>query len=109
MFQEKKMFGFFCFFFFPKNDHSGVFSILENVALHKKAWQLHPYEIPRMNNLLSATNAVDGLKTNLSFFGGQCTQSGLYQYEAMWRVDLGAVLGINHITIYYKTDNVLWG
>lgn len=48
-------------------------------------------------------------QTNLSFSGKQCTQSGNGQYEAMWRVDLGAVLGINHITLYYKTENILWG
>lgn len=97
-------------FFLQKNDHSGLYSILENVAVHKHAWQLHPYRNPRYGDFLSgATNAVDGLKTNMSFFGGQCTQSGIGQYEAMWRVDLGAVLGINHITLYYKTDNILWG
>lgn len=58
---------------------------------------------------MDASKAVDGLKTNRSFSGGQCTQSGNNQYEAIWRVDLGAVLGINHITLYYKTDNVAWG
>lgn len=83
--------------------------ILENVALRRYAWQLHPYENPRYWDLLGAANAVDGLKTNLSFIGGQCTQSGYNQYEAMWRVDLGAVLGIHHIIIYYRTDNVAWG
>lgn len=88
---------------------SGFYLVLENVALSKYAWQLHPYETQLFRDLLDATNAVDGFKSNLSFFGGQCTQSGNNQYEAMWRVDLGAVLGINHITIYYKTDNVLWG
>lgn len=82
---------------------------LENVALHKSAWQLHPYENPRSRDLLNASNAVDGLKSNLSFSGGQCTQSRNYEYEAIWRVDLGVVLGINHITLYYKTDNVAWG
>ncbi|XP_065923326.1 uncharacterized protein [Magallana gigas] len=81
----------------------------ENVALHKNAWQLHPYESTYYKDSLNASNAVDGLKTNLSFIGGQCTHSGNGQYEAMWRVDLGAVLGINHITLYYKTENVLWG
>lgn len=92
-----------------KKDHSGLYSILENVALHKNAWQLHPYENTYLRVFLNASNAVDGLKTNLSFSGKQCTQSGNGQYEAMWRVDLGAVLGINHITLYYKTENILWG
>lgn len=106
--RKKKCLGFF-FVFFSKNDHSGVYSILENVALHKNAWQLHPYENTYYKVFLNASNAVGGLKTNLSFYGGQCTQSGNGQYEAMWRVDLGAVLGINHITLYYKTENILWG
>ncbi|XP_052695925.1 uncharacterized protein LOC128174403, partial [Crassostrea angulata] len=80
-----------------------------NVALHKSAWQLHPYETSNFRVFLSASNAVDGLKTNLSFSGGQCTESANHQYEAMWRIDLGAVLGINHIILYYRTDNVAWG
>lgn len=92
-----------------KKDLSALYSILENIALHKNAWQLHPFGNQNFRVFLNASNAVDGLKTNLSFSGGQCTQSGNGQYEAMWRVDLGAVLGINHITIYYKTENMLWG
>lgn len=51
----------------------GLYLILENVALRKYAWQLHPYENSRYWDLLGAANAVDGLKTNLSFIGGQCT------------------------------------
>ena len=35
---------------------------LENVALHKTAWQKHPY----LNDELSASLAVDGKKSNLS-------------------------------------------
>lgn len=95
-----------CFF---KKNHSGLSSILENVALHKNAWQLHPYENTYLRVFLNASNAVDGLKTNLSYFGGQCTISAYHQYEALWRVDLGAVLGIHHINIYYRTDDVPWG
>lgn len=79
--------------------------VLENIALHKNAWQLRPYRL----YMWSASNAVDGLKTNFSAFGGQCTISANKQYEAVWRVDLGAVLGIHHITIYYRTGNYPWG
>lgn len=53
---------------------SGFYLVLENVALSKYALQLHPYENPRYSDLLGAANVVDGLKTNLSFIGGQCTQ-----------------------------------
>lgn len=81
----------------------------DNIALRKIAWQLYPYEALELRDSLNASNAVDGLKSNLSFSGKQCTQSANYQYEAQWRVDLGSVLGIHHITIYYRTDNVLWG
>lgn len=82
---------------------------LENIALKKSAWQLHPYEHSKTSESVNASKAVDGLKTNLSFEGQQCTVSANYKYEAEWRVDLGAVLGIHHITIYYRTDNAQWG
>lgn len=58
---------------------------------------------------MDASKAVDGLKTNLSFSGYQCTESANVKYEALWRVDLGTVLGIHHITMYYRTDNQAWG
>lgn len=85
--------------------HPGLILFLENIALHKNAWQLRPYRL----YMWSASNAVDGFKTNFSVFGGQCTISANKQYEAVWRVDLGAVLGIHHITIYYRTGNYPWG
>lgn len=49
------------------------------------------------------------MKSNLSFTALQCTQSEDEEKIATWRVDLGAVLGIHHITIYYRTDDVTWG
>lgn len=83
--------------------------MLENIALHKTAWQLYPYYLKELGYSLNASKAVDGLKTNLSYLGLQCTESSNDKEEAMWRVDLGSVLGIHHITIYYRTDNVTWG
>lgn len=81
----------------------------ENIALHKNAIQSHPYVNPEFPTAGDASNAVDGLKTNFSFFGQQCIASANNQLEALWRVDLGAILGIHHITIYYRTDHVPWG
>lgn len=77
--------------------------------MHKSAWQLHSYANQKLRVFFKASNAVDELKTDLSFSGGQYTQSANHQYETMWRVDLGAILGINHITLFYKTDNAAWG
>lgn len=85
-----------------------MFFISENIALNKTAWQLHPFEDHNMFEFFNANNAIDGLKTNLSFFGRQCAISANLQFEATWMVDLGDVLGINHITIYYRTDNIPW-
>lgn len=101
-------------FFFPFHSYiyhlkfdSKICHFSDNIALHKIAWQLYPYE--SLSDSLNASKAVDGLKTNLSFSGKQCTLSANYKNEAQWRVDLGSVLGIHHITIYYRTDNVPWG
>lgn len=81
----------------------------ENIAVRKNAWQLHPYQHREFGAILNASKAVDGMKSNLSYFALQCTQSGENQSIASWRVDLGAVLGIHHIIIYYRTDGKTWG
>lgn len=97
-------------FSFPCLFQPSVFAwFLDNIALHKSAWQLHPYEKLYFKDYLNASKAVDGLRSNLSYFAFQCTQSGSGQDVALWRVDLGSVLGIHHITLYYRTDSVLWG
>lgn len=51
-------------------------------------------------------NAVDGMYRNRSDAGGQCTISDDGKYTAEWRVDLGSVVNIKHINIYYRTDHM---
>lgn len=56
-----------------------------------------------------AANAVDGLKSDLSIDGGQCAVSAAGYATAIWRVDLGSVHYIDHITLYFMTNNQAWG
>ena len=77
---------------------------LENMALHKTAWQSNPY----LNDGLSASLAVDGKKTKLSTWGGDCVVSSNVR-TAEWRVDLNGVLSIHHIFIQYVQNKPVWG
>jgi hypothetical protein len=76
----------------------------DNIALNKQAWQRSQF-IPG-DDRFHASNAVDGLRSDLSALGGQCAISGDDQQIVTWRVDLGDILSIKDITIYYRTDNV---
>ncbi|XP_052695893.1 uncharacterized protein LOC128174365 [Crassostrea angulata] len=78
----------------------------ENVALHKPAYQTNPYR--KDNDSFDASNAVDGLKSNLAWSGGQCAVSALEKETATLWVDLGSIYSIHHITLYYRTDNTDW-
>ncbi|XP_056003598.1 receptor-type tyrosine-protein phosphatase kappa-like [Ostrea edulis] len=78
----------------------------ENIALNKPAWQLHQYGPG--NDIFNASNAVDGFKSNLTAWGGQCAISNNDKKIATWRVDLEDILSIRHITIYYRTGNAAW-
>lgn len=75
----------------------------ENLALHRPAWQNTTY----WSNI--AERAVDGLKSNLDRHGRQCALSWDHQRTAEWRVDLGAVRNIHHVSIQYVTGNDEWG
>ncbi|XP_062610399.1 multiple epidermal growth factor-like domains protein 11 [Saccostrea cucullata] len=78
---------------------------MENLALNKQTWQAKPYIL---NKTFHSGNAVDGLKTDLRAFGGQCAISNHSQKSATWWVNLGSVSSIHHIRIYYRTGNAAW-
>ena len=83
----------------------------ENIARDKPTHQDFPYRTSSVINkeLIQASNAVDGLKYNLSIWSGQCVTSDKGKQTATWWVNLTSILSIHHITIYYKTENVPWG
>ncbi|XP_078328124.1 uncharacterized protein LOC144623538, partial [Crassostrea virginica] len=80
----------------------------ENLALKKPTYQLHRY-VGLPESLTGASNAVDGLRTNLSVWSGQCAISENRKQTATWWVNLTSILSIHHVTIYYRTGNVPWG
>ena len=80
----------------------------ENIALNKPAYQEKPHTaLPEA--LAQARNAVDGLKSNLDAWGGQCVISQNDLKTATWGVNLTSILSIHHMRIYYRTGNVPWG
>lgn len=52
---------------------------------------------------------MDGQRSNLDWFGGECSASAINEPTVEWRVDLGDVLSIHHIFIHYATNNQKWG
>ena len=60
-------------------------------------------------SFMGSGRAVDGRKTDLSAFGGQCYISGNGRPYVLWRVDLLNIRSIERIAIYYRTDNQRWG
>lgn len=72
--------------------------------MNRSAWQLHPYP----NSKWTAEKALDGLKSDLSANGGQCSVSANYKTTAEWKVYLGGVFKIHRISIHYRTDNLQW-
>uniref|UniRef100_K1PG89 Uncharacterized protein n=1 Tax=Magallana gigas TaxID=29159 RepID=K1PG89_MAGGI len=85
----------------------GVFAFANgyvNVALNKPAFLQYPLS----HDLYDASNAVDGRKSDLSNWGGQCSVSWGEQ-TAIWWVNLTTIHSIHHITIYFRTNNKPWG
>nr|XP_022310033.1 multiple epidermal growth factor-like domains protein 11 isoform X2 [Crassostrea virginica] len=78
----------------------------ENLALHKPAYQLHPY---KKSFVSQADAAVDGLKNNTDVWGDQCIISEKGKYIALWWVNLTSISSIHHITVYYVTGRKKWG
>lgn len=74
----------------------------ENLALNRRTWQEFPWQDTNLD--VGSENAVDGLYFDRGT-GGQCTISADYKLNATWYVDLGSVLSISHVDIYYRTDN----
>lgn len=75
----------------------------ENLAFNKPTWQEHPW--PESNSRdFGSDNAVDGMYTDRGT-GGQCTINAEGYYTAEWRVDLGSVVRISYINIFYRTEN----
>ena len=93
-----------CQIFFNE-DCEFIFIFVDNIALNKPAKEEFPYVHPKV----SASNAVDGRKTDLRGLGGQCSLSAVNITNATWWVNLTSILSIHHIKIYYRTDNVAWG
>lgn len=79
----------------------------ENLALKKPTYEQYTFN-GYNSSLYDASNAVDGLKSDLSYHGGQCVQTG-GGYIVTWWVNLTSIRSIHHVTIYYMTNNDTWG
>lgn len=81
-----------------------ILFISANIALRKPTYMSSAY-----SGLSDSSKAVDGLKTNLAYGGGQCAVSAYGHKTAEWWVDLGDLyVSIYNITIYTRTENLAW-
>ncbi|XP_061190710.1 multiple epidermal growth factor-like domains protein 10 [Saccostrea echinata] len=71
---------------------------LENLALRKHAVQSSNHRIA-----WEANKAVDGDKST-SVYHNSCAVTQTRQSNASWYVDLEKVVGIHHVTIYYRKE-----
>ncbi|XP_034318933.2 uncharacterized protein [Magallana gigas] len=79
-----------------------------NVALYKPAFQQYLFTTKVNASRFYASNALDGLISDLSALGGQCTISANNKSTATWWVDLTRLANIDRIKIYHRTDNLVW-
>lgn len=77
--------------------------LLGNLALNKYVWEDSPWKSDRN---WRGRNAVDGKRDDRSANGGQCVISENGRNEATLRVDLGRMVSISHIDVYYRTENL---
>lgn len=78
--------------------------MIVNVAFNKPAYQKYP--MSPGNGTFDASNALDGRKSDLSSWGGQCAVSALARTTATWWVNLTSIRSIHHITIFFLTNNM---
>lgn len=72
-----------------------MFFLLVNLALKKPTFEQNPLS----DTLANSSNAVDGLKSNLVYSGGECSSS-MPGRSATWWVNLTTVYSINNIRVY---------
>lgn len=83
-----------------------TYIITVNIALNKPTYQQYPFKPG--DDIYDSSNAVDGLKTNLNWNGGQCVYSNSKETATLW-VNLTSIHSIHHTTIYFRTDGYPWG
>lgn len=77
--------------------------LLVNLALKKPTFEEYPFTA----TTTKPSNAVDGLKFNLIFNGGQCSASRSKR-NATWWVNLTSVYSINNIRIYFPNGMFMY-
>lgn len=74
------------------------------MAGHRPSYQLHTFNAGQ-----PSFRVVDGKKSNLDYYGSQCTSTQANKVFAMWWVDLQKPRPIERIIVYSRTDNLKWG
>lgn len=56
------------------------------------------------STLWGAVKAVDGDKRQ-EFFSSECAKTDVGKETASWNVDLGKIMSIHHVDIYYRKES----